>query len=120
MAEGFAKKFGLAASSAGTFPSTHINSLVVDAMNEVGVDISQNDTKELTGKMIDAAKVVVLTDASLEKSIPGDLRRKMRKKVVQWSLPDPQGKSIDEIRYIRDEIQGLVRDMAKNPSGISP
>lgn len=116
MAEGFAKELGLDASSAGTVPSTHVNSLVVEAMKEVGIDVSQSKPKELSGRMIDDASLVVLTDASLEKAIPADLRKKMKKKVVEWNLPDPQGKSIEEIRYIRDEIEGMVKALARNPS----
>jgi arsenate reductase (thioredoxin) len=91
MAEGFAKELGLDASRAGTVPSTHVNSLVVEAMNEVGIDVSQSKPKELNGGMISDAGLVVLTDASLGRAIPNDLR-KMRKKVVEWNLSDPQGK----------------------------
>lgn len=113
MAEGFAKEMGMDASSAGSVPSTHVNSLVVEAMREVGIDVSRSRPKELTSDMIDGADLVVLTDASLEKAIPGKLRKKMKKKVVEWFLPDPQGKGIDEIRYIRDQIEKMVEKMAK-------
>jgi len=116
IAEGFAKEFGLEAVSAGTVPSTHVNPLVIDAMREAGVDISKNKPKELTGQMIDDADLVVLTDASLERSLPGNLRRKMRKKVVVWSIPDPQGKAIEEIRFIRDGIKSKVESLVKDPS----
>jgi protein-tyrosine-phosphatase len=66
--------------------------------------------------MIEHADLVILTDASLERSLPGTLLKKMRKKVVEWNLPDPQGKSIEEIRYIRDEIEGMVKALARNSS----
>jgi len=112
MAEAFAKRLGLDASSAGTIPSTHINPLVEDAMSEVGVDLSGHDTKGLDQGMIDHADLVVLTDASLEKSIPGNLRKRMKKKVVEWSVPDPQGKSMAEVRFIRDGIERKVEDLA--------
>lgn len=112
MAEGYAKKLGLDATSAGTFPSTHVNSFVVDAMREVGIDVSKNRPKELNGSMINAAKLVVLTDASLEKAIPSKLRKKM-KKAVEWYLPDPQGKSLDEIRGIRDQVAKMVEGLAR-------
>ena len=101
------------ASSAGTFPSTHVNPLVVDAMREIGIDVSDFKPKALTEEMIESAGLVVLTDASLEKSIPGNLRRKMRKKVVQWSVPDPQGRRMEEIRYVRDRIQANVGNLVK-------
>ena len=114
IAEGFAKRLGLEASSAGTVPSTHVNPLVIEAMSEVGVDISKNRPKQLTEKMIGNASRVVLTDATLEKSLPGSLRKRMRNKVVEWYLPDPQGKSIEEIRYIRDEIETMVKTLSKD------
>ncbi len=112
MAEAFAREIGLPASSAGTFPSTRVNSLVVDAMKEVGIDVSQTKPKELTGEMIEDAEVVVLTDASLEKAIPANLRRKMKKKVIEWFLPNPQGKDLGEIRNIRDQIGKMVEKLA--------
>ena len=111
MAEGFAKRSGLGASSAGTFPSSHVNSLVIDAMGEVGTDGSESKPKELTSAMVDGADLVVLTDAGLEKAIPGGLWKKMRKKTVGWYLRDPQGKGIDEIRGIRDQIERLVQKL---------
>jgi len=100
--------------SAGTVPSTHINPLVIDAMRELGVDISRNNPKELTVEMIEQAGLVVLTDASLERSLPGNLRKKMRKRVVVWSFPDPQGKPIEEIRFIRDQIKAKVESLTKD------
>lgn len=112
MAEGFAKELGLAASSAGTFPATRVNSLVVEAMKEVGIDVSKSRPKELTGKLIDEAHTVVLTDSSLENAIPGNLRKKMRKKEVQWRVSDPQGMPLEEIRFVRDEIRRLVERLA--------
>jgi len=87
MAEGFAKKLGLNASSGGTFPASHTNPLVVVAMREAGVDVSKNSPKDLTEKMIDEADVEILTDASLENSIPGNLRKRMHKRqMVKWNV----------------------------------
>ncbi len=113
MAEAFARKMGFEASSAGTVPSTHVNPLVVDAMGEVGIDVSDVKPRALTEEMIQHADSVVLTDASLEKAIPRGLRGKMRKKVVHWSVPDPQGRSIEEVRFLRDMIQEKVGDLLK-------
>jgi arsenate reductase (thioredoxin) len=116
MAEGFAKKLGLNASSAGTFPSTEVNSLVVQAMMEKGVDISQGRPKALTNEMVDQATTVVLTDASLENSIPPKLRSKMKKKLVIWSVADPQGLPIEAIRMIRDQIERNVGELFRKLS----
>jgi protein-tyrosine-phosphatase len=85
-------------------------------MGEVGIVVSRNIPKELTAEMIESAGLVVLTDSTLEKSLPGNLRKKMSKKLVEWSIPDPQGKSIEEIRYIRDVIERVVKVLAKESS----
>ncbi len=111
MAEGFAKALGMNAASAGTIPAVRVNSLVVEAMGEVGIDVSQSKPKELAEKMIDDADVVVLTDATLEQAIPSNYRKRMRKKVVQWSIPDPQGRSIEEIRFVRDMIRRTIEKL---------
>ena len=116
IAEGFAKKLGLDAMSAGSVPSTHVNPLVIEAMREVGVDISEKNTKALTGEMIENAGLVVLTDASLEESLPRDFRKKMRNKVAVWNIPDIQGKSIEEIRFIRNEIKAMVESLTTDSS----
>jgi arsenate reductase (thioredoxin) len=65
MAEGFAKRLGMKAASAGTIPSTQVNPLVVQAMKEVGIDITLNKPREITPQMVEQARLVVLTDASL-------------------------------------------------------
>lgn len=111
MAEGFARSMGYQASSAGTFPAVQTNPLVVEAMDEVGIDVSGSKPKELTEELIEAADIVVLTDAALGGAIPGNLRKKMKRKVVEWPVSDPQGKDITEIRYTRDQIRRLVASL---------
>jgi len=108
MAEGFARRLGMRATSAGTVPSTHVNPLVVQAMKEKGIDITSSRTKEITPEMVDEASLVVLTDASLRQSLDKSLLKKMKRKLVEWNLPDPQGKSIEEIRFIRDQVERMV------------
>jgi len=116
MAEGFAKKLGLRAESAGTTPSAQVNSYVVEAMREKGIDISQSKPKGLTADMINHAGLIVLTDSTILKSLRRSLRWKMRKKHVEWSLPDPQGQPIEAIRLIRDQIELMVKALAnKSP-----
>ena len=84
MAEGFARSLGLDANSAGTFPSTHVNPLVVQAMLEKDIDISGKSPKKITRDLIDQADIVVLTDASIEKAFPKDLKGRMKKKLISW------------------------------------
>jgi arsenate reductase len=116
MAEEFAEKMGLHAASAGTTPSTQVNSYIVEAIFEKGIDISQNEPKGLTPDMLDQAALVVLTDPSTVKSLPRRQRWKMRNKYVEWSLPDPQGQPIEGIRLIWDQIELMVTSLAnKSP-----
>lgn len=117
MAEGFARRLGMKATSAGTVPSTHVNPLVVQAMKEKGIDITQTRPKEVTPAMVDQARMVVLTDASLRQSLDKDIAKRMKKKVVEWNVPDPQGKSIEEIRYIRDQIERMVSSLRSKMEG---
>lgn len=111
MAEGFARRLGMPASSAGTFPSTHVNPLVVQAMKEKGIDIAGHHTKEVTEGMVEGARLVVLTDGSLKQGMEKGLLKRMKKKTVEWSIPDPQGRPLEEIRLIRDEIERKVSEL---------
>lgn len=108
MAEGFAKRLGMRASSAGTFPATHVNPLVVQAMGEKGIDVSGYVTKAVTPEMVERASLVVLTDGSLGRTMDKTIIKKMKGKRVEWSVDDLQGRSLDEIRSIRDDIERLV------------
>jgi arsenate reductase (thioredoxin) len=105
MAEGFAEARGMSASSAGTFPASYVNPLAVDVMKEIGIDISGARPKPITEQMVQEAEVVVLTDSSLEESLPRNIRKKIGKKLVVWSIADPQGQPIEVVRFIRDQIE---------------
>ena len=105
MAEGFARAKGLEAASAGTFPASQVNPLVIQAMKERGIDISNAKPKPITEKMVEEAGAVVLTDSSLENSIPKNIRKKIGKKLVIWSVSDPQGQPISVVRFIRDQVE---------------
>ncbi|HUK74426.1 MAG TPA: low molecular weight phosphatase family protein [Nitrososphaerales archaeon] len=113
MAEGFAKRLGMKAISAGTVPSTHVNPLVIQAMKEKGIDITMSKPREITSEMIDRSRMVVLTDTSLRGSLDKSILKKMKKKLVEWSIPDPQGMSLDEIRLVRDQIERSVSELAR-------
>jgi len=111
IAEAFAKKRGLKAASAGTQPSSSVNPVVVQAMKEKGIDISSNKPKMLTNEMITQASLVVTMGCSVEEVCPRPILAKMQKKLVDWEIDDPKGKTIDEIRKIRDEIEREVADL---------
>jgi arsenate reductase (thioredoxin) len=111
MAEAFAKRCGLDASSAGTVPAFRVNPVVVDVMKEKGLDLSQNSSKMLTNEMIDRAGLVVTMGCSVEEVCPRPMLAKMQKKLIDWDLEDPKGKSIDQVRKIRDEIETRVKKL---------
>jgi arsenate reductase (thioredoxin) len=108
MAEAFAKKRGLKASSAGTIPASEVNPTVVEVMKEKGIDVSGNIPRILTGEMIQNASLVVTMGCSVEDACPRPMLAQMQKKLVDWDLPDPKGKSVEEVRKIRDEIEKRV------------
>lgn len=112
MAEAFAKKIGLNASSAGTIPTKIVNPIVVTAMSEKGIDISGKVPKMLTSDMISRASLVVTMGCSVAEVCPKPMLAQMQKKLIDWNLDDPKGKSLDEVRKIRDEIERLVIDLA--------
>jgi len=110
MAEAFANYHGkgkLMASSAGVALADRINPLVVEVMREKGIDISMKRPKLLTREMAESADKIITMGCSVEGICPGPLL----KNVVDWRLEDPKGKSIEEVRKIRDEVEGKVLEM---------
>jgi protein-tyrosine-phosphatase len=91
--------------SAGSTPASEINPAVVAAMDEVGVDLSEEYPKPLTDEVVRAADVVITMGCGDACPVyPG-------KQYVDWDLPDPQSRSLEEVRGIRDEIDRRVRSL---------
>src|SRR5712692_10168361 len=89
--------------SAGSAPADGVNPAVVEAMAEIGLDISEELPKPLTDQVVrDADAVVTMGCGDACPVYPG-------KRYLDWDLPDPSGKSVAEIRPIRDEIDRRVR-----------
>src|SRR6267143_4614123 len=113
MAQAFAEKLELRASSAGTVPSGLINPVVVEAMRERGIDLSRKSPKLLTSDVINRARLVITMGCSVEEACPKPMLAAMQKKLVDWSLDDPKGRSIEEVRKIRtrsrEEFEKLPR-----------
>ena len=110
MAEGFFKKYapkGFKTRSAGTNPVSQINLLVVEAMKEVGIDISKQKSKELTNEMIRESDNVVNMGCMDKNFCP----TMWLPKVIEWNLEDPKGKSIEEVRKIRNVIEKRVKEI---------
>lgn len=107
MAEAFGKYYGkdkLIISSAGNKPSDKINPTVVQAMNEKGMDISQNKPKLITAQMAMDADLIVTMGCSAQGICPGPFF----KPTMDWKLEDPKDKPIEKVREIRDSIESLV------------
>ena len=109
MAEGLFKKYapdGFKTLSAGTKPVYQINPMVVEAMKEVGIDISKQRSKELTDEMIrESDKIVNM--GCMDKNFCPTI---WLPKVIEWNLEDPKGKSLEEVREIRDEIEERIKE----------
>jgi protein-tyrosine-phosphatase len=89
--------------SAGSAPADQINASVVQAMSEVGIDISKALPKRLTDEAVQAADAVITMGCGDACPIfPG-------KRYLDWELPDPAGRSVEEVRPIRDEIERRVK-----------
>lgn len=112
MAEAFSLKHGLEGKSAGTVPATNINPMVVRVMGESGLDLSRNSPKMLTTSMIEEAQWVVTMGCSVEDVCPRPMLAQMQKKLVDWHIEDPKGKGIEDVRRIRDEIEGKVKELS--------
>ena len=112
MAQAFAERFGLKASSAGTLPSARINPVVLQTMREKGLELSSRVPRKLTSEMISQASLVVTMGCSVEEACPRPMLAQMQKKLVDWDLDDPKGRPIREVRKIRDEIERRVRQLA--------
>ncbi len=108
MAEAFAKRRGLKAVSAGTMPADAVNPAVVQVMKEKDIDISSNVPKLLTTEMINRATLVFTMGCSVEEVCPRPMLAKMQKKLVDWKIDDPKGKTVGQVRKIRDEVERKV------------
>ena len=92
--------------SAGTTPAERVHPEVVEVMRELGIDLSGRQPQLLTPELARQADVVVTMgcgDAC--PYIPG-------KRYVDWDLPDPKGRPLQEVRATRDSIQRLVTALA--------
>ncbi|MFB7311867.1 arsenate reductase ArsC [Streptomyces sp. NPDC056192] len=91
--------------SAGSIPGDQVNPAAVEAMKEVGVDISDQKPKVLTTEAVQASDYVITMGCGDACPIfPG-------KKYLDWTLEDPAGQGMEAVRPIRDEIKGLIEGL---------
>ncbi|MCL2734637.1 MAG: arsenate reductase ArsC [Actinomycetia bacterium] len=91
--------------SAGSAPAGAVNPAVVEAMREVGIDISAETPKVLTSEAVQASDVCVTMGCGDACPVfPG-------KRYLDWKLDDPAGQGVEAVRPIRDEIRKLVEGL---------
>ena len=95
---------GAEAESAGTNPGEQVWPEVVEAMREVGIDLSARTPKKLTVEMQQRADLAVTMGC-------GDACPYVPTTVEDWDLPDPAGRPIGEVREVRDTIEQRVKQL---------
>jgi arsenate reductase (thioredoxin) len=101
---------GYRAISAGTRPVSQINPLAVQAMSEVGIDISNQKSKLITEAMIKTSAKSVNMGCIDKAECPVLFINN----VIDWGIEDPKGKPIEKVREIRDEIDRRVKEIAES------
>ena len=107
MAQAFFERYGpedVRAESAGTEPAPAIWPRVVEVMREIGLELSGRTPKKLTVEMQQHANWAVTMGC-------GDACPYVPSIVEEWNIPDPAGKTLEEVRAIRDQIQQQVREL---------
>ena len=109
MAAGFLREFAgdrIEVRSAGSMPAEQINPVAVEAMGELGIDITAEQPKVLTTEAVQASDVVITMGCGDTcPFFPG-------KRYEDWKLDDPAGQGIDSVRPIRDEIRRHIETLA--------
>jgi arsenate reductase len=110
MAQGFAEVLGkgkLEVYSAGSRPSSQVDPLVIEVMREKGINLSGKHPKSLND--LPPVEMDFLVTMGCEETCPAVLA----KKIIDWEIPDPKGKSIEVFREVRDLIEEKVRTLLK-------
>lgn len=108
MAAGFARELSedkVLILSGGSEPADKVNSVAVEVMREIGIDISSYVPQKYNDELLNAVDVVVTMGCGDTcPYIPG-------KRYVDWPLDDPKGQPLEEVRRIRDEIKNRVTEL---------
>ena len=94
--------------SAGTQPAAQINSTVVTAMREIGIEIGEQKPKMLTSEMLEIAERVITMGCSTAEVCPATFVP-----TEDWELDDPEGKPVEEVGQIRDKIKTRVKELVE-------
>jgi len=88
--------------SAGTNPGTRVHPEVLEAMREVGIDLSQQTPQKLTDELAQQAQMLITMGCGEQCPVVPGLKRD------DWPLEDPKGKPVERVREIRDEVRERV------------
>ncbi len=108
MAQGFAETFGkgkVEVYSAGSRPASQINPLAIEVMKEKSIDLSGRLPKGLND--LPPVEMDYLITMGCEETCPAV----PTKTIIEWQIPDPKGKPIDEVRRIRDVLEAKVKTL---------
>ncbi len=94
------------ARSAGSAPGTAAHPVVVDALDELGIGARDHTPRLLDGELVDWADVVVATCDDACPVVPG-------KRYMNWQLPDPKGRPLEDVRALRDDIRARVAELVR-------
>jgi len=112
MAEAFAKRLGagkIIAESAGTAPADNLNPTVVEAMREIGYDMTGQYPKLLTPEMVETADKIITMGCEVDTGLcPATFVAS-----EDWGLEDPKDQPIEKVREIRDQIEEKVRTLVQ-------
>lgn len=104
--------------SAGTTPAAHVHPEVIEAMDELGIELRDRTPQKLTQELAEWADVVVTMGCGDACPFVAGVR------YVDWDLEDPAGKEIDQVRRTRDEIdrrvRALARELSADPNRLRP
>lgn len=108
MAEALTNSLGagrVRGASAGTVPGSEPHAVVVEAMREIGIDVSGHRGRLLTDDMIRAADEVITMGCAVDEDACPAIRYAMTE---DWGLPDPKGLPIEDVRSIREDVRRRV------------
>jgi protein-tyrosine-phosphatase len=110
IAEAFFKKYDknkFNVISAGTTPSSHLNPIVILVMAEIGIDLKNQQPQLLSNSMIENSTKTINMGCMDKESCPSLFVND----TDNWKIDDPKGKSIDDVRKIRDQIKTDVLNL---------
>lgn len=111
MAEGFFREYApkFVVVSAGTEPKSELNPFVVEAMKKIGIDITNQKPKLLSNEMLEDSIKIVNMGCIDQETCPS----LFVKDLLEWNIADPKGKTIEEVRKIRDQTKSKVLNLIK-------